>query len=75
MLKLDGKRVYDLPESVKDVDQSGKINDLELQIEKFKNDISRLTALKDANFDWVDLTILGMHLPHIYKKPAVIQKL
>jgi hypothetical protein len=46
------KGVYDLPESVKIIDQSGKIKDLEIQIEKFRNDIGRLTALKDANFDW-----------------------
>lgn len=46
------KGVYDLPESVKIIDQSGKIKDLEMQIQKFRTDIGRLTILKDANFDW-----------------------
>lgn len=44
--------VYDLPESVKVIDQSSKVKDLESQIEKYKSDIKRLTALKDTNFDW-----------------------
>lgn len=44
--------VYDLPESVSVIDQSGKIKDLENQIQRFKTDIRRLTKLKDDNFDW-----------------------
>ncbi len=46
------KGVYNLPESVKVVDQSGKINELEGKIEKIKGDMVRVTELKDSNFDW-----------------------
>lgn len=46
------KGIFNLPETLIQPDQSGKIKDLEEQIAKMKGDIVRLTALKDSGFDW-----------------------
>ncbi len=46
------KEIYNLPETTIQPDQSGRIRDLEEQIQKLKGDIVRLTALKDTGFDW-----------------------